>query len=198
MEAPSSLRRRNSIPSSVLPTKLHLPAKPKSSSFPYTNGDKPSLSTVDFELLSLRSLSYTSLKDLIPSSPGPGIQSPTGPASQSGYEISIRNRLVKQAAWAYLQPMSASSSSSGGHFFRRMWVKFSGEYIMNPINACLEFINLHVIPAIIRAFDMLLGAIWIGRNKKRNCCGLSDIRAALSVLSIWVYRALQWFLNCRL
>ncbi|XP_010246557.1 PREDICTED: uncharacterized protein LOC104589812 [Nelumbo nucifera] len=154
----STLRRRNSIASS-LPIKLDLPPV-LSSSFP--NGDKSSSLPNDFELVSLQSQTYTSLRDLMPSSPGAVVQSPTGPGSQSGYEISIKNRLVKQAAWAYLQPMSSPVDSSGRHFFRRMWTKFSGEYLRNSVSACIGFINRKIIPRITRVFDRLLGNIWVG------------------------------------
>nr|DAD28913.1 TPA_asm: hypothetical protein HUJ06_030381 [Nelumbo nucifera] len=167
LDTPSSmLRRRNSISSSVVPTKLDLPAQ--SSSFPVVNGDKSSSLPTDFELVSLRSQTYTSLKDLLPSSPAAVVQSPTGPGSQSCYEISIRNRLVKQAAWAYLQPMSSSPSSSGTYFFHRMWVRVSSDYFRNPVNACLGFIKQHIIPVITRVFNRLLGAIWVGRRHEKR------------------------------
>ncbi|OWM80447.1 hypothetical protein CDL15_Pgr019727 [Punica granatum] len=61
------------------------------------------LEVSDIEMISLQSATYTSLRDLIPSSP-PAIMSPTN--NSSWYEIPIRNPLVKQAALAYLQPMS--------------------------------------------------------------------------------------------
>ncbi|KAK9196664.1 hypothetical protein WN943_004794 [Citrus x changshan-huyou] len=126
---PPSLGRRNSISTTVpLPTKLSLPAK--SSNYSYDD-----VSASSFELISLKSpsSSYTSLKDLLPSS---GFNSPTatGSAANSAYEISIRNRLVKQAAWAYLQPMSASpDSSTGSHFLCRIWIKIS--------SACFQLIS---------------------------------------------------------
>lgn len=63
----------------------------------------------DIEMISLQPLSYTSLKDLLPAShpapAPPAIVSPTTHNS-SWHEIPIRNPLVKQAALAYLQPMS--------------------------------------------------------------------------------------------
>eukprot|EP00262_Sarcandra_glabra_P020724 TRINITY_DN8404_c0_g1_i1.p1 TRINITY_DN8404_c0_g1~~TRINITY_DN8404_c0_g1_i1.p1 ORF type:complete len:170 (+),score=0.66 TRINITY_DN8404_c0_g1_i1:134-643(+) len=163
-DSPANLRRRNSNPSPV-PTKLDLPAKPQSSSFPTANGDNRSFLTVDFELVNLKPMSYTSLKDLMPSSPA-AIQSPTAAGAGNWNEISIRNRLVKQAAWAYLQPMAVSPESSNQHFFHRIRNRFSSEF-RNPVNACLGFINFRVIPTIARAFNRLLGAFWIGRSRKR-------------------------------
>lgn len=80
-------------------------------------------------------LSYTSLKDLIPSS---AVNSP-GPT-----HIPIRNRLVKRAAWAYLHPSSASPSSpSGPTFLRRL----------------SSFIFRRLLPAATRFFNRLLRSI---------------------------------------
>lgn len=57
-------------------------------------------------VVTVQSLSYTSLRDLLPSSSSsPGVMSPT--PSSSWYEIPIKNPLVKHAAMAYLQPMSS-------------------------------------------------------------------------------------------
>ncbi|KAJ8754738.1 hypothetical protein K2173_012127 [Erythroxylum novogranatense] len=138
----SNLRRRNSIAATTLmmPVKLTLPSKPlHTSSLPLpsargvASGHPMSL---DLELISLTSssLTYTSLKDLLPS---PAVNSPTA-AAGVGSSLSIRNRLVKQAAWAYLQPMSSSPSSSGTHFLRRIWLQFS---VRNPFSACIRFIT---------------------------------------------------------
>ncbi|KAF9597759.1 hypothetical protein IFM89_021513 [Coptis chinensis] len=150
--------------SPLLPKDLHIPnLKQQSSSFP--NSDTSSFPTVDLELLSLKPTAYTSLKEILPSLSA--VQSPTGASTQSIYEIPIRNHLVKQAAWAYLQPMSASPGSANRHSFRRMWGRFSTWYLRNPINACYEFICQRVIPTITRAFDLILGAIRVLINNKR-------------------------------
>ncbi|KAL8543363.1 hypothetical protein ACS0TY_004050 [Phlomoides rotata] len=55
-------------------------------------------SSDDIELIDM---SYTSMKDLLLSSP-PSAASPT---SNSWQEIPIKDPLVQHAAWAYLQPM---------------------------------------------------------------------------------------------
>ncbi|KAI3867823.1 hypothetical protein MKW92_020748 [Papaver armeniacum] len=157
----SSLRRRNSFPSSMV---LDIPIQLQSSSYP--NGDKVS-SSLDFELFSFKpssSLSsqddkYTSLKDLMPYSLS-AVQSPTGSMIQPCYEIPIRNRLVKQAAWAYLQPMSSSPGSSGNSI-KRMWFRFVNQYVKNPINACLDYIKRRLIPMVSRVFNRLIGSIWL-------------------------------------
>ncbi|MBA0633887.1 hypothetical protein Godav_029813, partial [Gossypium davidsonii] len=113
----STIRRRNSITTPVqIPTKLTLlTPKPLQTATSLSNGSATAPLPLDLELISLKAsfASYTSLKDILPS-PAVAVNSPTaaGSATNSGYEISIRNRLVKQAAWAYLQPMSASPDSS--------------------------------------------------------------------------------------
>ncbi|XP_024979323.1 uncharacterized protein LOC112516487 [Cynara cardunculus var. scolymus] len=98
-------------------------------------------SSADFELLSLKPASYTSLRDILPSTPAV-VQSPkvSSSAVRSGYEIPIRNRLVKQAAWAYLRPMSTSPDSGGSTIFHRLWNRFS--------DACLRLVT--------QIFDCLL------------------------------------------
>lgn len=177
--AHQTLSRRNSIATSIIvPSKLTLPPNPRHASaiFPtstiYGGGGSTSSSTtsslqsfppVDFELLSIKPLSYTSLKDLLPPSSYPAVQSPTtsssAPGGGSGYEISIRNRLVKQAAWAYLQPMStspdSSSSSAGRQFLHRLWARISG---------LLRFFSR----SLTRAFDWVLRAvrIWSSRYQQ--------------------------------
>ncbi|CAN0847394.1 hypothetical protein LINGRAHAP2_LOCUS4954 [Linum grandiflorum] len=151
MNSPEPLRRRNSIATAVsLPSRLSL----HTSSLPPSNG-----SQLDFELYSFEqdSSAYTSLKDLLPSS---AVNSPTAGSSVcygSAYEICIRNHLVKQAAWAYLQPMSSSPGSDGPtHFLRRLWLR-----LRNPISACFRFVELHLIPGISRAFYRIF-TTWVG------------------------------------
>ncbi|KAF1866658.1 hypothetical protein Lal_00018042 [Lupinus albus] len=98
------------------------------------------------------SSSYTSLRDILPSTAA--INSPTTAASSSCYEIPIRNHLVKQAAWAYLQPMSASvTSSPAPHFLRRLRHRFT---------AFFSFINHHIIPNISHVFHRILHALCSG------------------------------------
>ncbi|KAI3984935.1 hypothetical protein MKX01_004703 [Papaver californicum] len=156
----SSIRRRNSFPSSMV---LDIPIQLQDSSYP--NRDKIS-SSLDLELFSFKPISssqddkYTSLKDLMPYSLSAAVQSPTGSMIQPCYEISIRNRLVKQAAWAYLQPMSSSPGSSGNSI-KRMWFRFQNQYVKNPINACLDFIGRRLIPMVSRVFNRLIGSLWL-------------------------------------
>ncbi|KAK8481710.1 hypothetical protein V6N13_018377 [Hibiscus sabdariffa] len=56
----------------------------------------------DIEMITIKSVSYTSLKDLMPTS----LSSSSSPNS-SWHEIPIKNPLVKQAALAYLQPVGS-------------------------------------------------------------------------------------------
>ncbi|CAK8544129.1 unnamed protein product [Lathyrus sativus] len=126
-----SLRRHNSI-TAVTPNKLHRSAK------------KPPLRTtsLDLELLLLKSpyTSYTSLRDMLPS-PHAAVNSPTGSSAaiNSGYEISIRNRLVKQAAWAYLQPMSSfPTNSSTPSFLSRLCHRLSSNSIISCFSSMVS------------------------------------------------------------
>ncbi|XP_014495271.1 uncharacterized protein LOC106757173 [Vigna radiata var. radiata] len=134
----TALRRHNSITAASPVTKLSLPATAPPR-------------TTSLELVSLKSpfsTSYTSLRDVLPS-PNFAVNSPTSSA-YSSQEISIRNRLVKQAAWAYLQPMSASpGGTSTPHFLRRLSA------------ACFDFIFHHLIPAVSRFFRRMFHAIRI-------------------------------------
>ncbi|KAE8726648.1 putative Receptor expression-enhancing protein [Hibiscus syriacus] len=162
----SSIRRHNSISSPIQgPAKLTLwTPKPLQTATSLPNGSAAP-SPLDLELISLKasSASYTSLKDILPS-PAVSINSPiaAGSAAKSGYEISIRNRLVKHAAWAYLQPMSTSPDSSGHHLFRRLWLRFSSQ---NPISSCLRFFNLKLLPLLTRLVDRIFRSIGIIFNR---------------------------------
>ncbi|CAH8308650.1 unnamed protein product [Eruca vesicaria subsp. sativa] len=80
--------------------------------------------TLDLELLSVNKSSdellprYTSLRDILPSTTA---ESPA--VSVAAPVISIRNRLVKQAACAYLQPATPTPSSNSS-FLRRVSSSF--------------------------------------------------------------------------
>ncbi|XP_023539526.1 uncharacterized protein LOC111800166 [Cucurbita pepo subsp. pepo] len=147
---PPNLRRRNSIAVPVVvPSKLNLFAFAATKS----SGGSAASPPLAFELFPIKSsshsLTYTSLRDILPSSTS--MSSPTAAsAANSGFEISIRNRLVKQAAWAYLQPMSSSPGSSGPHLLRRIWLRFS---------ACLGFLNLHIISSVTKALDRIFRVV---------------------------------------
>ncbi|PIN06035.1 hypothetical protein CDL12_21423 [Handroanthus impetiginosus] len=141
------LRRRNSISASivVMPTKLTVLPHQRSASTATSSSD-------DLELLSIRpnSHSYTSLKDLLPSA---AVNSPK-PSSvhqtQPGSDICIRNRLVKQAAWAYLQPMATSPGSADGNFLHRLWPR---------VAAFFDFVRCNVM----RALNWMLSVIQSSR-----------------------------------
>lgn len=124
---------------------------------------------VDVELVSFgnASFEYTSLKDIIPALPSPTPMSPAAAApaaaaaGHSRGEIPIRNRLVKQAAWAYLQPMAASSQSTAGGVFHRLCSRIAGN-LRDHFGAGLHFFRLRVVPAISQAFGCLFGVLWLG------------------------------------
>ncbi|CAN4113983.1 unnamed protein product [Withania somnifera] len=152
-------RRRNSF---VLPPKLrlvHQSSSSTSTTATATSSTSSSLTTTttnsvngDFELFSIKPASYTSLRDLLPPA---AVNSP-------GSEISIRNRLVKQAAWAYLQPMSTSPDSSGRSLFRRLFFRSP---VNNPVAGVIEFVDRYVFAPLTRAVDWLLRAIRIRSSR---------------------------------
>ncbi|CAI8614907.1 unnamed protein product [Vicia faba] len=135
-----TLRRHNSI-TATTPNKFHRSA------------NKPPLRTtsLDLELLLLKSpyTSYTSLRDMLPS-PHAAVNSPTTSSAtiNSGYEIPIRNHLVKQAAWAYLRPMSSfPTNSSTPNFLSRL-------SSVNSITSCFS----SMISGFTRIFHQILQA----------------------------------------
>ncbi|KAL1199885.1 hypothetical protein V5N11_013136 [Cardamine amara subsp. amara] len=67
---------------------------------------------------------YTSLKDILPSTTTT-VESPSVSFAVAGPTIMIRNRLVKQAACAYLQPSTPTPSSSPP-LLRRLYSSFLG------------------------------------------------------------------------
>lgn len=77
-----------------------------SPSFLLRNGfTDPQFEASDIEMITIPAVKYTSLRDIMPEHPPPpAIMSPA--KSSSWNEIPIKNPLVKQAALAYLQPMS--------------------------------------------------------------------------------------------
>nr|GMD42906.1 Formin-like protein [Ipomoea batatas]GMD44397.1 Formin-like protein [Ipomoea batatas] len=161
------LRRRNSISASVVaPAQLSLhngrDASSSSSSYATTAASSATSSGSsqtdgDFELFSIKPVNYTSLKDLLPGGAAVNSPRPMTPGSHHGSaEILIRNRLVKQAAWAYLQPMSTSPDSSAGTFLRRLCLRFSGNA---PVVALLDFVDRHILLPLTRTVDWLLRAI---------------------------------------
>ncbi|CAI0462659.1 unnamed protein product [Linum tenue] len=160
-DSPEPLRRRNSIATDAVPIPSRLSLH--TSSLPPTNGF-----LTDLELFSLKSppgfSSYTSLKDLMPSSvvnsPATAAHGSASVFHDSAYEICIRNHLVKQAAWAYLQPMSSSPGSADPHFLRRLWSKLAA--LGGPIKACFRFLQLRLIPRIVQAFDRMFRAVVVG------------------------------------
>nr|GEX87194.1 hypothetical protein [Tanacetum cinerariifolium] len=101
-------------------------------------------SLVAFMLENMKMRCYK-VQDILPS-PNNAVQSPKTPCyvAHSRCEILIRNRLVKEAAWAYLQPMSTSPEANGSSVLHRLWTQISG--------AC----------ARVAAFDCLLPSERVG------------------------------------
>lgn len=98
----------------------------------------------DIEMITIQTVSYTSLKDLLPVSPAASIASPTH--NSSWHEIPIRNPLVKHAAMAYLQPMSAPPEVGGKGIFGKITDWCCGEC------GCFAWINDVVWRGLKEAF----------------------------------------------
>lgn len=80
----------------------------------------PQFQLSDIEMVTFDPTPYTSLKDLLQTSPPPSsiIMSPnnnnnsSGPRKDSWREIPIKDPLLQHAAWAYLQPMSTDDTEA--------------------------------------------------------------------------------------
>lgn len=173
------LRRRNSISQSVVVVTTCLDDLHQQTSSDATSGTLSSASSAssssststssassgEFDLISVKPVSYVSLRDLLPSPAAFNSPKPKSHAQSQfhpGHEISIRNRLVKQAAWAYLQPRSTAPDSSSRNFLHRLRDQFTTE---NPIAAFFRFFNRHVFGSLNRFFDWLLRSICIRSSR---------------------------------
>lgn len=67
----------------------------------------PQFQLSDIEMVTFDRTPYTSLKDLIQTSPPPSSIIMSPPRKDSWREIPIKDPLLQHAAWAYLQPMSS-------------------------------------------------------------------------------------------
>ncbi|KAK1569344.1 hypothetical protein Q3G72_035684 [Acer saccharum] len=120
MEEPNTNTDKNNNPPTKLDNNNDLSSLNSDSHLQYGGGGGfhkgvySPMAVSDLELMALRVATYTSLKDLLPppSSPSAGMTSPPAHYS-SWHEIPIRNQLVKQAALAYLQPMSSQPPDAG-------------------------------------------------------------------------------------
>lgn len=81
----------------------------------FISATAPQFQLSDIEMVTFDSTPYTSLKDLLQTSPPPSsiIMSPnSGPRKDSWREIPIKDPLLQHAAWAYLQPMSTDDTEA--------------------------------------------------------------------------------------
>ncbi|KAL7096514.1 hypothetical protein ACP275_10G084100 [Erythranthe tilingii] len=87
---------------------------------------------------------YSSLRDLLPQSPV------NSPAALARPDIRIRNRLVEQAACAYLRPASTTPDFDGGNFCQRLWtraaafVDFFCGCIIRALDGTLRFFRVRI------------------------------------------------------
>uniref|UniRef100_A0A5B7CBD8 Uncharacterized protein n=1 Tax=Davidia involucrata TaxID=16924 RepID=A0A5B7CBD8_DAVIN len=112
---------------------LDFPFKTPPQSFLLANGinnntsHPPPFRLSDIEMVALQSLTYTSLKDLLPAASPPSIMSPTYYNRRDSWrEIPIKDPLVKHAAWAYLQPMTTPPEADGRSCFSKLKDKCCG------------------------------------------------------------------------
>ncbi|KAL3539109.1 hypothetical protein ACH5RR_002475 [Cinchona calisaya] len=88
----------------------------------------PEFSVSDIEMIAFEAAAnYTSLKDLLPTSPST-IMSPT--TNNSWREIPIKDPLLQHAAWAYLQPMKSDDHEVNGSrsFIRKLKDQWCGVF----------------------------------------------------------------------
>lgn len=84
----------------------------------------PQLECSDIEMITIPSVKYTSLRDILPDPPlSTAITSPVN--NSSWHEIPIKNPLLKQAALAYLQPMSTPPEMGKKGLFDKLKEKCS-------------------------------------------------------------------------
>ncbi|XP_042477366.1 uncharacterized protein LOC122058760 [Macadamia integrifolia] len=94
----------------------------------------------DPHINNVNDLKYTSLKDILPISPTKNVPN----FDANGYDIAIRNQLVKQAAAAYLQSAAILSSRNQNwlvRFWRREAIRVAlrsywHDYVRDPLEAC--------------------------------------------------------------
>eukprot|EP01018_Ginkgo_biloba_P016754 Gb_28310 [translate_table: standard] len=150
------IRRLHTLP--TLCRKVQWTSSLNASEFPLTT------ELVDWNGITIK---YTSLRDIMPSSPT-SLGSPRRePNWCSCTNISIKNPLVKQAARAYLQPM-ATESNKNGDFFMRCWTKLTNEgflsasineYVKTPIEACINFFTDCIFSKLSKAFNSVVGQL---------------------------------------
>ncbi|KAL2506969.1 uncharacterized protein Fot_30616 [Forsythia ovata] len=120
-------------------TRLKFVSWPGSQSF--SREISPSSATIDFDDSSPK---YTSLKEILASS--------NTRLTCSCTDISIRNPLVKQAAWFYLQPMPAAMKNSSKKCLVCQIVEKMPQDLKHSVKVFLGFIVEHVIWKITGAF----------------------------------------------
>lgn len=110
-------------------------------------------------------LQYTSLRDLIAESPtkrgSPRVQESVWCDLS---QMKFKDRLLKQAARAYLLPIGVETSQEM-HFFARCWKSLTNnkalgasikESLKTQVQACADFFRTHVYSRLSYAFDRLI------------------------------------------
>ncbi|CAN6554568.1 unnamed protein product [Malus baccata var. baccata] len=114
------------------------------------NGFSDEVDVSDIEMITIQTVTYTSLRDLLPASPQPSIMSPIHNSSWHD-EIPIKNPLVKHAALAYLQPMSSPPEVGDKGLFRMIREKCNCEF------GCLRWFGDVVLKTVRDVFGGVCG-----------------------------------------
>ncbi|KAM0996940.1 hypothetical protein ACFX13_006949 [Malus domestica] len=131
------------------PRRIAFVAKSQSRSFARTSHEDDTAFEAANSELSSPLLSYTSLKDLMPSSPSLKCCSSSKALAhmRSAYEIPISNLLVQKAALAYLRPMPDQSNTTAVQCF-------STKLLFSH----LKILSSRFATAIRRVFSRISGA----------------------------------------
>ncbi|CAN1134629.1 hypothetical protein LINPERPRIM_LOCUS15985 [Linum perenne] len=108
---------------------------------------------------------YTSLKKLLRTMSPPSIVTSPAARNSSWHDIPLKDQIVKQAAWAYLQPSGGASEFAScdgggiGEVFRRLRVGCVGR---GEKCGCLEWINDVVLEGVM--------GLLFPKRKRVGCC----------------------------
>lgn len=151
------IRRLHTLP--MLCSKVEWTSSLNDSEFP--------LASKLVDLNGMDGLKYTSLRDIMPSSPT-SVGSPRREGNWcSCTTISIKNDLVKHAACAYLQPMITESHNDDDFFvccmsiFTNNGSLFSSfkDYIRTSIDACIGFFTNRIFSNLSKSFGCFAGQL---------------------------------------
>ncbi|GMH13516.1 hypothetical protein Nepgr_015357 [Nepenthes gracilis] len=124
------------------------------------DGNYPLSLISDFGIVDVQASAYTSLKDIIPPYPPspPAAVTPPWSRKDSLEGIPIKNPLVKQAALAYLQPMSTPTEIEDRSWFVQLKDKCCLLHRGDADRStCFDFLNDIVLSPAVQAFRRIFG-----------------------------------------